>query len=327
MSRKIDISHKTIFFITGFLLALWLLYLIRDIILLLFIAVILMSALSPIAALITRIRIFKFQVPKALAIAITYIAVIIFIIGLVSLVVTPLIEQTTRLAQTLPRTIGGLFPEGTIDQRTLQNQLTQLSGNILTFTLEIFGNFITIISIAVLTFYLLLERSKLDNLISHFFIGKEERVRTVVSKIEDKLGAWLRGQLFLSLLIGFLVYAVLFVLGVPYALPLAIFAGLMEVVPVIGPIIAAIPAILIAYVFSPVLALMVGGAYFIIQQLENHLIVPQVMKKAVGLNPLIVILAVAVGGRLLGISGALLAVPIVVVAQIIVEDVLKVEKI
>src|SRR5258708_5843671 len=91
----------------------------------------------------------------------------------------------------------------------------------------------------------------------------------------------------------------------------------------ICPIISAIPAVLVAYLTSPVLALMVTAAFFVIQQLENHVIVPQVMKKAVGLNPLIVILAVAIGGKLLGISGALLAVPIAVVIQILTGDVLK----
>ena len=104
---------------------------------------------------------------------------------------------------------------------------------------------------------------------------------------------------------------------------MAVVAGILEVVPVIGPIISAIPAILVALTLSPVLAGGVTSMYFVIQQLENHVIVPQVMKKAVGLNPLLVILAVAVGGRLLGFGGALLAVPITVVLQIIVGEVLK----
>ncbi len=135
----------------------------------------------------------------------------------------------------------------------------------------------------------------------------------------------MRGQIVLSLIIGLGSFIALTILQIPYALPLAILTGFMEVVPVIGPIISAIPAILLGYLVSPILALWVALAYFIIQQLENHLIVPQVMKHAVGLNPLVVILAVAVGGRLLGISGALLAVPITVVIQIITEEVLREE--
>lgn len=122
---------------------------------------------------------------------------------------------------------------------------------------------------------------------------------------------------------AFLTYISLVILGVEFALPLAIIAGLLEVVPVIGPIIAAVPAILIALTISPFLAVLVGGLYFAIQQLESHLIVPQVMKRAVGINPLLVILAISVGSRLLGIGGALLAVPLTVVIQVVLQEVLK----
>jgi predicted PurR-regulated permease PerM len=120
--------------------------------------------------------------------------------------------------------------------------------------------------------------------------------------------------------VGVLCYILLFSLQIPFALPLAILTGLMEVVPVIGPIISAIPPILIALTISPAVAIFVAAGYLVIQQFESHIIVPQVMKRVVGLNPLVVILAIAIGGRLLGISGALLAVPIAVVVQIILEE-------
>ncbi len=97
----------------------------------------------------------------------------------------------------------------------------------------------------------------------------------------------------------------------------------MELVPVIGPIISAIPAIILASLVSPALAAIVALGYFAIQQTESHIIVPQVMKKALGINPLVVILAIAIGGKLLGIAGALLAVPITVVVQVILEDYFK----
>lgn len=320
MNKRIDISHKTIFFIAGFLALVWALFLIRDVIILLFISLILMSALSPIAEFWQ-----KFKIPKVLAIALTYIITIGIIAGLISIAIVPLIEQTANLAQTLPESIKKIFPGWAVDESVIQNELANISKNALGFAQVIFDNFIAVISVAVLTFYLLLERDKLDKLISQFFIGKEERIKRITRKIEYKLGAWMRGQVVLSVTIGALTYLVLLILNVPYALPLAILAGLMEVVPVIGPIISAVPAILIASLTSPVLALMVLGAFFVIQQLENHLIVPQVMKRAVGLNPLVVILAVAIGGKVLGFSGALLAVPIAVVVQIITEDILKEE--
>ena len=314
MHRRIDISHKTIFFIAGFLLLLWALYQIIDVIVLLFIAIILMAGLSPVVKYLST-----WKLPKTLSIGIAYLLIITVIAGLFSLMITPLIEQTTNLIQTLPQTIGNVLPPF-IDPKILQNELSNVASNALSFSLILFNNLLAIISLLVITFYLLLEREKLDARIAQLFVGREDQVKLTVRKIEDKLGSWVRGQLALSLIIGTLAYLALFILQVPYALPLAILAGLFEVVPVIGPIISAIPAILVAFTVSPLTAGFVAIAYFIIQQLENSLIVPQVMKKAVGLNPLIVILTVSIGGKLLGISGALLAVPITVVIQILIED-------
>lgn len=322
MNRRIDISYKTIFFISGFLALLWALFLIRDVIILFFIAIIFMSALAPVVKQLES----KLKLPKSLAIALIYVIIITIVAGLLSVVVTPLIEQTSNLALSLPATLDKLLPSGTIDKSLLQQSLGDFSKNALAFTFLIFSNFLTFISIAVLTFYLLLERGKLDKLISQFALGHEERIKRITLKIEEKLGSWMRGQIVLSFIIGTMAYIVLFIFKIPYAMPLAILAGLMEVVPVIGPIISSIPSILIAYLISPYTALFVAISFFIIQQTESHVVVPQVMKKAVGLNPLVVILAVATGGRLLGIAGALLAVPITVVIQIITEDILREEK-
>lgn len=317
MNRKVDISHKTIVFISVFLLALWIIYLIRDVIMLFFVAVILMSALSPMVDFLTNLK-----VPKTLSIALTYVLLIVILIALITLIVTPLAEQIPNMALTLPHLVEKILPAGVIDKAVLQQELTNFSKNALGFTLTIFSNLLAVISVAVLTFYLLLEKEQAEKLLSQLFVGHEERAGKLIARIEYKLGAWLRGQLFLTVVIGTSVYLVLFTLNIPYALPLSILAGLMEVVPVIGPIISAIPAVLMAALISPVMALTVAGAFFAIQQLENHIIVPQIMKKAVGLNPLVVILAIAVGGRILGIGGALLAVPITVVIQLVAAEVL-----
>lgn len=322
MPQKIDISHKTIIFIALFILALWAIYLIRDLLLILFVAIILMSALSPLVSFFTKLKL-----PKALGIAITYIIIIAVVVGLLLSILPPLVEETSRFIVTLPPLLGQLFNITGIDKSVFQSQLTTLSKNVFSITLAVFDNLLTIIFLMVITFYLLLERDNLENRLSLLFVGREERVRKSIVQIEDKLGAWLRGQLLLSLIIGVLSYIGLTILNVPYVLPLAVIAGVLEVVPVIGPIISAIPAVLIALTISPILSLGVVAVYFIIQQLENHLIVPQVMKRAVGLNPLVVILAIAIGSRLLGIVGALLAVPIAAVLQIIVTEIIEERKI
>lgn len=321
MPRKIDISHKTIFFITAFMLSLWLIYLIKDLILILFVALILMSALSPLINFFVRLKL-----PKSISIGITYIIIIAVVSGLVASILPPLIEESSKLVVTLPPLVSQVFDIFNVDRSLLQSELSHVSKNIFSITLAVFDNLLTIIFLLVLTFYLLLERESLENKVAAFFIGRDDMVKRLIIKIEDKLGAWFRGQLLLSLIIGVLSYIGLLIFNIPYALPLAVIAGVLEVVPVIGPIISALPAIGIALTISPVLSLAVAAMFFIIQQLENNLIVPQVMKRAVGLNPLVVILAIAIGSRLLGFVGALLAVPIAVVLQIVAAEIIEERK-
>lgn len=321
MNRKIDISHKTVIFIAVFILALWAIYLIRDLILILFVALIFMSALNPLVNSFVKLKL-----PRALSIALSYIIIIAIIGILIAGIVPPLVEQTSRLVIILPSLLAQLFNITGIGKSVFESQLSVLSTNVFSITLTAFDNFITIIFLLVLTFYLLLEQSKLENRIASIFIGREEKIRKSIVQIEAKLGSWLRGQLLLSLIIGLLSYIGLTFLNIPYALPLALISGVMEVVPVIGPIISALPAIAMAATSSPFLSLGVAVMYFVIQQFENHLIVPQVMKRAVGLNPLVVILAIAIGSRLLGFAGALLAVPISAVLQIVATEVIKERK-
>lgn len=319
--RKIDISHRTIVFIALFALSVWLLYLIRDLLLLLFVALIFTSALSPAVNFFVRLKL-----PKAVGILITYILVFSVVGGILAGILPPLVEQTGRLITTLPALLAEKFNLTNFDKTIFQSEIAALSKGVYGFALDLFSNLLTIVFLIVLTFYLLLEKENLQSRAASLVIGYQERLERLFVAIEDKLGAWLRGQLLLSVIIGVLVYIGLTILGIPYALPLALFAGILEVVPVIGPIISALPAIGLAIIISPVLAGGVTAMYFVIQQLENHVIVPQVMKRAVGLNPLVVILAIAVGGRLLGLAGGILAVPITVVVQIIVADLLKERK-
>lgn len=315
MTRRIDISWKTIIFITAFILLLWVTFLIRDIILLFFVAFIFMSALSPLVDKLTKLK-----VPRVIAVLLVFFLVLGSFIFLITVGFTPLITQTSSLAQKLTDTTEALLQTNLVDQSVIRQQISNFSGEIVNITVDIFKDLIALVSLLVITIYLILDREKIENYGTSFFGSKQEKAQKTLRKIEDKLGAWLRGQLILSIAIGVLVYIGLVILGVEFALPLAIIAGLLEVVPVLGPIISAIPAVLIGLTVSPLFAAIIAGLYLVVQQFEGHLIVPQVMKRAVGLNPLLVILAISVGGRLLGIAGALLAVPIAVVIQLVVQE-------
>lgn len=321
MPHKIDISHKTIIFAAVFIMSLWIIYLIRDLLIILFVSVIFVSALSPLVRFLVRLRI-----PKVFSIAITYILIIVVLVGLILSILPPLIEQSSRLIVTVPSLLAQFFNITNIDKSVFSSELTSFSKNLFSITLSVFDNLLTIIFLLVITFYMLLEKDDLESRIASLFRDREDRVKRSIIKIEEKLGAWLQGQLILSLVIGILTYIGLTILNIPYALPLALIAGVMEVIPVIGPIISALPAIFLALTISPVLSIGVAAMYLVIQQIENNLIVPQVMKRAVGLNPLVVILAIAVGSRLLGVAGALLAVPMAAVFQIIAAEIIEEKK-
>lgn len=317
MTRRIDISYRTIIFIAAFVLLLWVIFLIKDILLLLFVSFIVMSALNPVVN-----RLVKWRVPRSLAIFLVLFSVIASIGALIGFGLTPLIAQTSTLLQRLVDATSSIFQVNIIDQPVIQEQLSGLSGNIINFTINLFQDFIRLVSIFIITFYLLLDREKLETRAVMLFGENQEKARKLIEAIEYKLGAWLRGQVILSVMVAVAAYIGLTLLGVEFALPLAIIAGLFEIVPIIGPIIAGIPAVLIALSISPLLAIFVVALYVVIQQLEGNVVVPQVMKRAVGINPLLVIIAITIGGRLLGIVGALLAVPIAVVIQIILPEII-----
>lgn len=316
MPTKVEITHKTIFFTFGFVALIWFLLEIKEIILIIFLSFILMSALRP-----TVERLERLKIPRVLAIFLVYLVMLFFLGLLGSSILPQLVAQTIRFWERLPEIFNRIIPFIPLNFEFLTQQLTPVGGNILLVTIGFFSNVFNLLTLMVLTFYLLLERQNLEETFKTL-LGEEtgQKVVKTVWKIEEKLGAWLRGQLFLMFIIGLASFIGLTALGVDYALPLAITAGLLEIVPIVGTIIAFLPAVVVAFVVSPVLALAVTALYFIIHQTEGNLIVPAVMRRAVGLSPLVTLIALMVGAKLGGIFGALLAIPLVVVLQVIIEE-------
>ncbi|MDZ7586306.1 MAG: AI-2E family transporter, partial [Patescibacteria group bacterium] len=292
------------------------LFQLRFLLLLIFIAIIFMSALSP---LVDKLE--KRKIPRSLAIIFFYVLIIGVISYVIASLVPLLVEQSTKLITSFPQDLNQLT-QGRFDLNILEPNLKSLPGQILKIALGAFNNIIGLLTFLVILFYLIMERKNLKKYLLFLFgkNAKEERVEFFISKLEHKLGGWVRGQLILMFIVGFLSYLGLTFLGVEFAIPLAFIAGLLEVVPTIGPILSAIPAVLVALGVSPVLALATVALYVLIQQLENNLIVPKVMSKAVGLSPLIVILALIAGFRIAGIAGTILSVPTVLLIEIVVND-------
>lgn len=310
-------------FIAGllFIALVWLLFTLRGILLAFFVSYIIMAALSPMVDALRRQRI-----PKTLAVAFTFFTVVILFVLLIVPLVPFFIMQIQQLFKSFPlyldqaaSTIGvGLDVRGVSQLVPAES----LGNNAFAFVGGVFGGVFSIITVLALSFYLLLDYDGSKKTISSLFPKKyQAEALALVSQINEKLGAWLRGQLILSITIGCLTWIVLTTLHMPFALPLAVLAGLLEIVPTIGPIIAAIPAVIVAFTISPNMALVVIVAYLVIQALENNLLVPRIMQRAVGLNPIAVIIGIIVGGQLLGVMGALLSVPFISLIVVIYKNV------
>lgn len=323
----IDISLRAIFKVIGVLLGLWFLYAIRDIVVLFFFVVIIVMAMAPI--------IDKWQQYMSRPLAVTLLfTIIIAVIGLiVSLLIPPLVKQLSELANNLPdyaSQIQGFLASPNVTgnnsliQRSLQglsDQLSNLSSGLVNTTLTVIGGIVTFLTIVVLSAYLLIEEQGIRNFILSLLpLERKSNIAGAINKIGDKLGAWLRGQLLLMVIIGVTTGIWTALLGLPYALPLGLWAGLTEVLPFVGPVIGGIPIVIIAFLDSPIKALIAIALIALIQQVESNFIVPKVMQRSVGLSPVIIILALLIGGKLFGIVGAILAVPVAAMVSVIIQE-------
>ncbi len=319
MLRKIEISHKTIVFTVFFLLSLGFLYIVRDIIMELFVALILMAILEPVVSKLSKIKI-----PRALSVLLTYILVFGLFGGAFALVIPALAEQTTSFVTALPSYVSniGISPEW--GDQLVSGFLTTASdipAEIFQLTFSVFNNFLAIVTVLVFTFYFLLSRDRLDSQLAAFFgEAKRKEFTRVINALEARLGGWARGQLILMFVVGLGVYIGLSIMGIPFALPLSILSGLLEIVPFLGPIISAIPGILIGFGISPIVGLGVTALYFLVHQLENYVLVPKIMEKSVGVSPVITLIALAVGARLAGIVGIIVSVPTVIMLQVLAKE-------
>ena len=297
------------------------LYHLREILIVVFVAYIIVAALNPVVDFLRRRR-----VPKTVAVLLTFFATLIFFILLIAPLVPFFVSQIQQLAKSFPaylqqaaQAVGVQLDTGEIGRVITPQQLGQ---NAFALAGGLFGGFFTIVSTVAISFYLLLSYDTAKNALANLFSKKyQEKAETIIEQVNDKLGAWLRGQFLLSLTIGFITWVSLTTIQMPFALPLAVLAGLFEIVPTVGPIIASVPAIIVALTISPNMALLIVVLYIAIQMIENHLLVPRIMQRAVGLNPVIVIIGVIVGDRLLGIPGALLSVPFISLIVLISKNI------
>ncbi len=319
MPQKIEISSKTIVFTVAFILLLGVIWLIKDLIFSLFIAYIIAGALrQPVDYLEKR----KF--PRPLMSFIIYFIFVFVIFYLFALIIPPLAGEIIVLFKNLPNIIVNIFPSvsSTFDFKFLSNNIPSLANETINFVQSTFSNVIFVTSTLFFGFYFLLEKNIVNKLLGNFFEDPElDRINLISDRAQKKMSGWFWGEIILMIIVGLLTYVGLSLMGIKYALALAVLSGLLEVVPNLGPIIATIPAFFIGLSQSYVSGLSMIALYLSVQQLENNIIVPYVMKKAVGISPIITLIALIVGGKLAGVMGVILAIPTTIFLETILIEI------
>ncbi len=310
------------------------LWFLRDLVLILLTAIVIASAIEPaIHGLMRR------KVSRLLSVILIYLLVALVFFGVIFFFIPPVLDDAAGFLAQLPSALsaldfgavtGGLLPDDIAATLSVADILREISdslggstGSAFATLSAFFGGVTSFILIVVFSFYFSVQETGVDDFLRVVTPVKEQAyVLHLWKRSQEKIGKWMQGQLVLAVIVGILVYLGLTILGVPNALLLAVLAALFEIIPVFGPILAAIPAIALGLVHGgPAEALLVLGLYVIVQQFEAHLIYPVVVKKVVGVPPLLVILALIVGYELAGFLGILLSVPIAGAIQEFVSDV------
>lgn len=327
----IDISSSTILRIILFGILFWSLFVLRDVLLMLIGAVIIAFAIEPLAH---KLR--EYKVPRGVSVVVVYLFLVSVIAIAVTLILPILAQQTIQLSSQVPQIIqaleekfGGLLgfdselvaPQLQQSLSSVGNNLTNVSSVVFQQTRSIFSGALSLLLVFIIAFYLVIEEDALKKLF-RFIVPRQHMpyVELMIDRIQTKLGRWVLAQMFLGLVIGLAVGLGLWMIGVKYALALGLVAGLLEVFPVIGPLIAGVLGTTIALSQSFTLGIFVLVMYVIIQQVENHILIPNIMRKATGLNPLVTLIAVLLGGRLAGLVGVILSVPVATIISIILAD-------
>jgi predicted PurR-regulated permease PerM len=323
---KTSISTGTIVRFFAIAVLLVALYYLFDVILVILAAVVIASAIEPVVR-----RLGRRGINRTVSVVGIYVMLTLILVGVTVFVLPLVLRETAEFLNNLPRNIslqelwsplGEVSSSGaqalknhTISATEFINGLQSIvvgtGGDAFQTISIVFGGLLSFIIIFVLSFYLSVKKDGIDEFLRIVTpVHHHEYGINLWKRSQRKMALWLQGQVLLGLIVGTLVYFVLLIVGVPHPLLLAILAAVVEIIPVFGPILAAIPAVLVAFSTSGIgTSLLIVGLYLVIHQLENHLIYPLVVRKIVGISPIVVILALLIGAKLAGVLGVLVAVP------------------
>lgn len=336
---NINITSGTIFRGVLIVLLFFLGYYLRDLILLLLTSIVIASALEPFVSWLTERKL-----PRPVSVVVIYAALFVTVFILVSIFLPLIFDDFFKLFDTIPAYIKSFnvsnyisdVPARILD--SVKNSIAEglslekifpgfkeavsgMSGSIVDSAKFAIDGLASFIFIFVFSFYLAVQEKGIESFIKIVTPLKYEAyVLDLWARSKKKIGFWMQGQILLGVLIGVFVFLGLSIIGIRNALALAIFASIFEIIPVFGPILAAIPAVTLTFIQSPALGFLALGLYIVIQQFESHLIYPLVVRKIVGMPPLISILFLIVGYRMAGLLGIILAIPAAVVIMEVIED-------
>lgn len=328
MDREIVVSVKTVFVAFIFVLIAYILWKLWPILAIFLIAIIIVFSMEPPVESLMRVHFLNKPLSRSVAVLFSYLILIILLIGMFTIALPPILSQAQRLLDSLSNLTEDAFnlSEGvSFSLFDFIPQISQASGNIVSATFSVVSNLATIVTVFVISIYMSLDW---ENLKKRFFSlfpqpNRDEALETF-ERIEANVGHWIKGQLFLMLVVGFASFVGLTILGIPYALALGLISGILEIVPILGPVIASILACIVGFSVSPVKGIMVLVLFLIIQQVENNVLVPKVMQRVSGFSPLVIIFALLIGSEFFGVVGAILAVPITMIVVVLVRKFLNI---
>jgi predicted PurR-regulated permease PerM len=322
------------------LAGLYLLSQVTSIYLPLIVAVVLSFILNPMVNVIARIRLWPNSggIPRGWAVLLTLLLCVIFITTVMTFIFKPFVSEFNRFVSNLPNLVERIqHLTGVIEEHTnaielpgnLRTLIDQILSSAATYALTLgrrvlealvgfASQVVELVVVPVLTFYFLKDWKLLrESFIQAIPPAARGKAQTIISDMALAMSGYLHGQALVSVIIGLMVFSGMYLLGVDYPLVLGLLATLTETIPIIGPIIGAAPAIFLAYLTSPALALKVTFFFLIIHQIENHIVVPKIMGHNIDLHPVTVILSLLVGGQLYGVVGMIMAVPVAALLKVL----------
>ncbi len=334
MDKTIQISTGTIVKTVLILFGCYLLYVLKDTVLVIIASLTLTAAIEPGNRFLMNLKLpwVKFKIPRIISVVIMFAFVIGVVILFAAFFMPTLVNDTKQLLNSLPEYVttidewsASFFGEDSafsITEYLYSFKDSFDTSSILELMSTVFGGSFNFVLVVVLTFYFSTQEDGIAKFIEMITRAKNKNyVVGLWRRCEKKIGSWLQGQLLLGVIIGILTYLLLYIVGVESAMFLAVIAGVFELIPIFGLVLSLIPAVAIGFIEGGLsLAIVVFGVYMLIQQFENHLIYPLIVQKVVGIPPVIVIIALIAGAQLAGFFGVLLSVPVSAVLIELLND-------